>query len=250
MTEKGGGDAAAAAAGGAFLRIPFVQHCEIGPEDARVAGVTCNLSALGLYIHLDAPPPVGRATDLRFHLPDGSTPIAATAQVTWSNEDPPARVTDLPVGCGLRFLEMAPDDRRRVERLIAAYLRSPAPVAGLSQPATGRYRIPFVTHCTLLTGSGAQQGTLCNLSILGVYAATRAELAVEDRLILTFELPGHAGPFTRRVRVAWANPVLPTSPGALPAGYGFQFLDLSERDQELLASQIAEYLSQLPEPQG
>ena len=245
-----GGDRAPEATGSGFLRIPFVQHCEIGPEGARVAGVTCNLSALGLYVHLDAPPPVGRAVDLRFHLPDGSTPIAATAEVTWSNQDPPARVTDLPVGCGLRFLEMAPDDRRRVERLIVAYLKNPAPVAGLSQPATGRYRIPFVTRCSLLTGSGAEQGTLCNLSILGVYAATRAELVVEERLILTFELPGYAGPFTRRVRVAWKNPDLPTSQGALPAGYGCQFLDLSEKDQELLASQIAEYLNQLPEPQG
>ncbi len=232
-----------------FPRIPFVQHCEIVGEAAAVAAVTCNLSALGLYVHLDTPPPVGLNVALRFHLPDGGTSIAATARVTWSNEDPPARVTDLPVGCGLRFAEMAPDDRRRVERLIADYLVDPAPVAGLAQPATGRYRIPFVTRCSLLTGSGAEEGTLCNLSVLGVYAATRAELRADDRLVLTFDLPGHSGPFTRRARVAWANPNLPTSPGALPAGYGLQFLDLSEKDQELLASQIAEYLGQLPEPQ-
>jgi uncharacterized protein (TIGR02266 family) len=229
-----------------FVRIPFVQRCEIDASGRRAAGLTCNLSVLGLYLNVESPPPVGTELSVRFLLPDGGVPVAASASVTWSNEDPPERITDLPTGCGLRFSAMAPQDRGRIESLVAAFLREPAPAVGLSQPASGRVRIPFVARCSLLTGSGVVGGDICNLSDLGVYVATAATLAIEERLVLSFELPGHPGPFTRRARVAWANPEVPRAPRALPAGYGFEFLDLSEREQGLLAANIAEYLAQLP----
>ena len=54
-----------------FLRVPFVQRCEIEVDGERRPGLTCNLSLLGLYVHLAEPPeaasipasaPPGRAT--------------------------------------------------------------------------------------------------------------------------------------------------------------------------------------------
>lgn len=234
-----------------FLRIPFAQRCEIELDGARRSCLTCNLSLLGLYLHLDPPPERGTEVGLRFLLPDGGPPVSASAMVTWSNEDPPASIVDLPVGCGLRFTGMGPEERARVERLITEFVRRPEAAVGLNQPRSGRHRIPFVAHATLLHGAGLATGTVCNLSVAGVYVATGADLETEDRLVVSFDLPGlPGGPFARRARVAWANPDLPTSPHALPPGYGFEFLDLSESDRTLLAQAVAESLAQLPPPTG
>jgi len=232
-----------------FLRIPFVQRCEVEIGAERRPGLTCNLSLLGVYVHLAEPFEAGREISVRFHLPDGGAPILASAVVTWSNQDPPARVVDLPVGCGLRFSGLAPEERARVERLVIAFARDPEPAVGLSQPRSGRLRVPFVATATLLTGAGVAQGTVCNLSESGVYVATTVSFAPEERLVVSFALPGHAGgAFARRARVAWSNADLPTSRHALPAGHGFEFLDLSDRDREELAAAIAEALAALPPP--
>jgi len=231
-----------------YLRIPFVQRCELEADGEWRPGLTCNLSVLGLYLHLAPPPETGSEVTVRFHLPDGGAPVLASATITWSNEDPPGRIVDLPVGCGLRFTGMAPVERGRLERLVADFVRTPAPAVGLSQPRSGRHRVPFVARCTLLAGSGVATGTSCNLSTLGVYVATGTALAPEERLVVSFDLPGHAGAFARRARVAWSNPELPTSLHALPPGYGFEFLDLSDRDRELLETAVAEALAELPLP--
>lgn len=231
-----------------FLRIPFVQRCELGVAEGRVEGLTCNLSQLGLYVHLASPPAVGATVALRFLLPDGGTPVAATAAVTWSNQDPPAGVADLPVGCGLRFLEMAPADRERIAALVAQFRRRPVPAVGVHQPQSGRLRIPLVAQCALITPRGSERATVCNLSVAGVYVATRAELAVDERVIVSLELPGRPRTFARRARVAWANPDHPSGPHALPPGYGFELLDLSENDRSRLAAAVVEYLALLPEP--
>lgn len=232
-----------------FLRVPFVQRCEIEVDGERRPGLTCNLSLLGLYVHLAEPPEAGREISVRFHLPDGGASILASAAVTWSNEDPPARVVDLPVGCGLRFTGLAPEARERIERLVVAFARDPEPVVGVSQPRSGRPRVPFVATATLLAGSGVAAGTLCNLSASGVYVATSAAFAPEERVVVSFALPGHpGGVFARRARVAWANPELPTSRHALPPGCGFEFLDLSDRDREDLEGAVGESLAALPPP--
>ena len=56
--------------------------------------------------------------------------IEAAAVVTWVNEASPEGATDLPPGCGLRFLHVAPDDLRRIAAMIKAYVAAPLEHSG------------------------------------------------------------------------------------------------------------------------
>ena len=211
-----------------FNRVPFVQSCTVAWDGLETAGLVCNLSILGVYLHLEAPLERRREVTLRFRLPDDGPEIEAAAIVTWVNEIPPEGATGLPRGCGLRFLRVAPDDLRRIAALVAAYIAAPQEQAGagVGQPFTGRVRIPFVAACTLAGRFGIRHGSLCNLSVLGVYVALEDMPAMGAQGRISFRLPGASEEFRADVRVCWQNPDFPARAHALPPGCGLCFENL------------------------
>lgn len=226
-----------------FNRVPFVQACTVEWDGVEVACLTCNLSILGLYVHLEAPLERDREVAVRFRLPDGGSEVEAAAMVTWVNEDPPDGPTDLPIGCGLRFLRVAPDDLRRIAALVAAYLAAPLEHAGagVGQPFTGRVRIPFIAACTLRGRFGTRHGSVCNLSVLGVYVALANLPATGARGEISFPLPGAGGEFTADFRVTWQNPDFPSRAHALPPGCGLCFENLPSDKTGRLLGLVGDY---------
>ena len=81
-----------------FNRVPFVQACTVVWDGLETSCLTCNLSILGLYVHLEAPLERSREVTVRFRLPDEGPEIEAAATVTWVNEEPPDGPADLPPG--------------------------------------------------------------------------------------------------------------------------------------------------------
>lgn len=228
------------------VRIPYVAACTLETAEGRRSALVRNLSPHGVYLHLEELP-AGEVT-LTFPLPDGGPPVRARAAVRWSKEVGEEAPGGLPVGSGFRFVEIAPGDAARVERLVADHLRRPTPVAGVSQPQSGAARIPLIASCRLAGAWGEASGHTCNLSIFGVYAAVTPIPAVGERVELRLMLPGDSEPFVRHATVTWRNPETPARPHLLPAGCGLRFEDLSLGDVRLLSQIVDGYLALLPGP--
>lgn len=233
-----------------FVRVPFVQTCVVTARGRQEAGLICNLSMLGVYVHLENRPEEGEEVDIALDLPDGGGRFEAAAVVTWVNDSPPENAFALPAGCGLRFASVAPVDLRRVAMIVASFQHEPRPVWGLTQPASGRVRIPFVASCVLSSDARLAKGTVCNLSMLGVYVAVEEPPEPGESVIVAFRLPGVEGLFERAAVVAWQNLDRADRMHALPAGCGLRFADLVAEDQVALSKLIDGYLTSLPREVG
>ena len=226
-----------------FSRVPFVQSCTVTWDGLETSCLVCNISILGVYLQLEAPLERRREVTLRFRLADEGPEIEAAAVVTWVNEAPPEGTAGLPPGCGLRFLRVAPDDLRRIAALVKAFVAAPQEQsgAGVGQPFTGRARIPLITACTLAGRFGVRRGSLCNLSVLGVYVALKEIPALGALGRIAFHLPGVSEEFCADVRVCWQNPAFPARAHALPPGCGLCFENLESRQEELLRGVVSDY---------
>jgi Tfp pilus assembly protein PilZ len=227
-----------------FDRVPFVQICDFEGGGARRRVLLCNLSVLGAYVHLENPPETGSEVTLSFRLPDDGTLVLAEAQVTWVNDSPAESVTAMPVGCGVRFTSVAPDDVRRIALLVRTFLAAPEGETqlGVGVPRSGVVRIPFIAACAFQGEEGESSGSVCNLSVLGVYAALDRIPEVGERGRVVFPIPGSAKPFVAEVAVAWHNPEFARRMQALPPGCGLRFEGLPAAERSRLSAVVEAYL--------
>jgi uncharacterized protein (TIGR02266 family) len=75
-----------------------------------------NLSARGVFIRTAVPFDMGEQVVLRFQLPGQEAPVTMIGQVVWRNADPSKAGG---MGMGIRFVEVAADDRDTIERHLA-----------------------------------------------------------------------------------------------------------------------------------
>jgi len=100
----------------------------------------------------------------------------------------------------------------------------------ISQPFSGAKRVPFVQSCRVETGDGGADGTIRNISVLGVYLDLDPIPKAGERLRLRFELPDGAGVVEVDAEVAWRNTPQRQKVPSLPPGCGLRFLELGDRD--------------------
>src|SRR5690606_25788531 len=229
-----------------FVRVPFVQSCVVTARGRQERGMVCNLSMLGVYVHVENRPEEGEEIGVAFDLPDGAGRFEGSAVGPWVNDAPAENAAALPPGCGLRFSSVAPADLRRVAAIVAAFQHEPRPLWGVTQPSSGRVRIPFVAACQVSCAGGLLEGTVCNLSMLGVYVAVDPPPNPGESVVLAFRLPGLDGLFERPAVVAWQNLDRAEHLHALPTGCGLRFGELFAEDQLALGRLIDGYLAGLP----
>jgi Tfp pilus assembly protein PilZ len=229
-----------------FTRIPYVQACTLEVDGREREAMSCNLSLLGAYLHLEPPLEPGTRVSLRFPLPDGEGAVSAEAVVTWINPAPPASATALPAGCGVRFTGLSPADLRRLSALVASFQTEPRPQIARPEPEPEKVRIPFVAPCVVAGPGGPVRGSVCNLSANGVFVAVHPIPEEGAAVIVGFRLPGLDDLFERVAKVAWRNLDGPSRVRALPPGCGLRFANLSDSDRARLAALIHEYSGQLP----
>jgi len=92
-------------------RLPVQLHVIETHEDSVYFQRTANLSAGGLYLEGTMPHPPGTRVRLRFALPNDETPIEVTGEIM-----PPGK--DKELGMGVRFIDLKPEDRERIDRFI------------------------------------------------------------------------------------------------------------------------------------
>lgn len=107
-----------------LLRVPFVHRCELELDDGRrESALIVNINVLGAYVAHDALPRLGQTLGLRFGVPGNVRELELRGVVAWVNRHQEHPVHSLPPGFGLRFAEMSPEARRRIEALVEDYVR-------------------------------------------------------------------------------------------------------------------------------
>ncbi|HEX7124905.1 MAG TPA: PilZ domain-containing protein [Thermodesulfobacteriota bacterium] len=96
---------AAASAVKMEIRVPAGVEVAFTVGNRERSGRVANLSRGGLYLETDNPSPVGTKLTIRFALPAFSNTIHANGIVTWLNDAPTARATQVPKGMGIKFVE-------------------------------------------------------------------------------------------------------------------------------------------------
>jgi hypothetical protein len=110
-------------------RIACNEQCELEFGERHRDAIIWNLSDLGVYVIGDTLPAVGETVHISFSLPGDAAPIHCEARCIWQN--PPsifkgcgALARGLPPGCGLEFVALADDARRRIRDRIKATVLS------------------------------------------------------------------------------------------------------------------------------
>jgi hypothetical protein len=232
----------------ANVRMPFVARCEIRQGERVAQGLICNFSAHGCFLHLD-PIPSGEF-DVVFPLPDGGPPVAARVAVKWVHQGGLVTAASLPPGCGVRFVLMTPEDRRRVESLVETYRGQAALPVGAELPESPAARVPLLAPCTLRGDFGEARGSTCNLSMFGVYVAVDPIPPAGARVWASLALPRKRAPFELWATVTWTNLGPPTWDRPLPPGCGLRFEGLGMTDMRFLAQLVDEHLAQRAEGAG
>jgi type IV pilus assembly protein PilZ len=95
-------------------------------DDTFLYASITNISAMGIFVKTTDPIPVGTRLVLSFS-PPGYEPFKLEGQVAWINPLRPDGDNPNP-GMGLRFVNLAPDDRERLVEVVRtiAYVRDPA----------------------------------------------------------------------------------------------------------------------------
>ena len=106
----------------------------------------------------------------------------------------------------------------------------------------GALRVPFVRRCRLDYETGAVEGFIVNINILGAYIAQDEIPAVGCRVTLHFNVPGNEREVVVEGMVAWTNPVQEHPVHSLPAGFGLAFRRVSDECAQRIEDIVTDYL--------
>lgn len=101
------------------LRYPFRLPVNYGIYPQQLSrGVSVNLSKGGLFIETDRPAALNTLLTVELFLPHAVKSIRCTAAVAWINQPERLQNLGLPPGMGIRFINLAPEDRDLIGKLI------------------------------------------------------------------------------------------------------------------------------------
>jgi len=93
-------------------------------RDAFVSSQFCNISRGGMFIRTDTPLPIDTEVALVLRMPESGRSIRARGRVVW-NYDMVKGTTRIVPGSGIRFVDMAAEDRETLEGFLVELGRRP-----------------------------------------------------------------------------------------------------------------------------
>ena len=99
------------------LRVPVTWQVKTYHEQGTAAGFLTVLGENGCYVSTPQIVPVGSALQLEMAPSDGGNPFLVKGLVVWSQPEEPGRgrvTKELEQGMGIRFVEVQPQQRRRI----------------------------------------------------------------------------------------------------------------------------------------
>jgi Tfp pilus assembly protein PilZ len=108
-----------------LLRVPFVQVCRLKFGDGRaLPGFIVNINVLGTYVSAESGhfPALGESVICYFRTPDNNIEMAISGAVAWVNTYQAHLVHSLPPGFGIKFENLADENRLRIRRIVDDYI--------------------------------------------------------------------------------------------------------------------------------
>lgn len=108
-------------------RVPLQRKISLKFKEFRgfITEHSANISMGGMFIRTESPQPPGTIFDFEFTLGDGYTLIHGIGEVVWVRERDEG--PDRPAGMGVRFLNLDPESRQLVDRIVLERLRKEGP---------------------------------------------------------------------------------------------------------------------------
>jgi len=89
-------------------------------EDTFLFAYIRDISAMGIFVRTVSPEPAGTRLNLRFS-PPGVGPIEVEGLVIWINPYRPGDRENLHPGMGVQFVDMSPEQRDQIRRLVRTF---------------------------------------------------------------------------------------------------------------------------------
>ena len=90
-------------------RVTLIQEIECEGEAGKFSKRLADISAGGMFVDTLNRFALGSAVKTRFHLPNSTDPIVASAKVVYVQER---------IGTGLEFVDLKPEDRKKIEEIV------------------------------------------------------------------------------------------------------------------------------------
>lgn len=109
-----------------FQRVLVDLEVDYSHEDTYLFAYIRDISATGLFVRTNEPEPPGTRVNVRFTpsisgRPDGEPPLELEAEVIWINPYRPGHSDNLHPGMGMRFIDLADEDRRRLVAFVKRF---------------------------------------------------------------------------------------------------------------------------------
>jgi uncharacterized protein (TIGR02266 family) len=100
-------------------RVPFFANVEFRASGREwLSGFSYDVSAGGLFVRTLSPIASGLAVELKVSFRGPQAPGLVTGVVAWSNPFRPRTSYSCPVGIGVRFSQVSPEDEKAIQKLV------------------------------------------------------------------------------------------------------------------------------------
>lgn len=99
------------------------QFIEVNFKDSEsfVKAYMTNVGSGGIFLKTDEPFELNQNVIVKFSLPDYKEPITAEGKVVWVNPKGGKSLSH-PPGMGIKFIQMSPEDKQRLDEYVAKVL--------------------------------------------------------------------------------------------------------------------------------
>ena len=207
-----------------FLRLPIKREA-IGV--VKIVTEMMDVSINGCFLATNISFSPGTVIQVQFSLPNLHKEIQATGTVHWSGDYTCSNRADLTHGIGLQWSDIAIEDRALIHEHIKTCLNPCRKHA--------RKSINFSVYCLDIESGDGFIVEAKDLSLGGLFVKSNRRMEKDRILKLKFLLPGAKERIDCEGKVIWSHGNSEEPCSLVPqAGMGIEFLNLSERQLEII----------------
>jgi uncharacterized protein (TIGR02266 family) len=104
-----------------WQRVLVDLEVDYGDQENYLFAYITDISATGIFVRTNTPEPPNTRLNVRFTPHGSSDPLELEGEVIWINPYRPGQPDNLHPGMGIRFIELADDERRRLADFIKTF---------------------------------------------------------------------------------------------------------------------------------